>query len=133
MSRFVFRHLPRDRMKPDELAKMIRHANDTGQINLHRTRIFKDIMNTKVVTVCMAVDENGQPIAQGYSFCRGDMFNREDGRWRAENRLRAQLGLELLPDPTEERRRQREAAKAQARERGLQRQAEVRAQRGQGQ
>ncbi len=123
--KFKFQHLSRSRIKPDQFARFVKHANTTGQIATHRTKIFKDIMATKIVTICMAVNDEGEVVAQGYSFCRGDTFDRKDGRWRAENRLRAQLDLELIPRPKDLRRRQVEAAKARAREAGLAKQKEV--------
>lgn len=123
--RFKIQHLPRSRIRPDKFAAYVQHANLTGQINTHRTKIFKDIMATKIVTICTAVNNENDILACGYSFCRGDAFDRKDGRWRAENRLRAQLDLELIPRPKDLRRRQVEAAKARARWAGLAKQKEV--------
>lgn len=102
---FVFRHLRRGRTElgRKRLEHLIRHAAETEQIKTYgepgrSITPFKSILDAETVTVCMAIDRTGKKVAQGYSFCRGDAFCKKEGRWRAENRVRKQLGMELLKD-----------------------------------
>lgn len=133
----VFRHYKN--VGKTKLRRFIDDARATGQINTYDRPCtpFKDILQTDHVTVCTieeeimcpGKDENEIKIYTGYAFCRGDLFLRESGRHKSQNRARAQADLPLLQDPLKDRQKATRAAAAarhaENRKRGLERQEEV--------
>lgn len=109
--RIVFRHYKN--VGKTKLRRFIDDACATGQINMYDRPCtpFKDILRTDHVTVCFYFEEPFDdtdiadiiPVAQGYAFCRGDLFLKEKGRHGSQNRARKILGLKLLPDPSQDR------------------------------
>jgi len=116
--RFKFAHLRGISRK--HLEAFVAHATVTGQIGRYRRPLvpFRDILRANDVTVCTAYDGE-KPVAQGYAFCRGDMYDKSWGRWKAEQRVRVQLSLDLKEDPKEKKLRYRELAKLKARQEAL--------------
>jgi hypothetical protein len=95
--KFKFKHLYKNQLRNGELSDIITYAFKKEQIKSHINYIFKNILETEVVTVCSAYDRLGNFVGQGFSFCRGDRFNKKIGKIISENRIRAQIGIELLP------------------------------------
>lgn len=121
----VFRHYKN--VGKTRLRRFIDDACATGQIDMYDRPCtpFRDILRTDHVTVCKIETTNGiYPImVTGYAFCRGDVFNKERGRWMAENRALGTLSLDPLPDPFKARQEARKGAAAtrhaENRKRGL--------------
>ncbi len=114
----VFRHYKN--VGKTRLRRFIDDACATGQINMYDRPCtpFKDVLRSEHVTVCVYIDEAKDDTdidftaAQGYAFCRGDVFSKEHGRWVAENRARGVLSLNPIPNPLKARQEAREGAAA---------------------
>jgi hypothetical protein len=114
MAKFKFRHIRN--VSRSFLKHCIRDAFETSQVaeygnDLHR---FKDLLNTEHVTICTLIDDGID--LDFYAFCRGDQFSKELGRYYSENRARSAMELPLLPNPVEEREKQRAERVLKARE-----------------
>lgn len=129
--RVVFRHYKN--VGKTRLRRFIDDACATGQIDMYDRPCtpFRSILDTEHVTVCTIETTSGiDPIVTGYAFCRGDVFNKERGRWMARNRALGILSLDPLPDFFKARQEARESAATirhtENRKLGLERQEVVR-------